>query len=76
MFTRRNFIQQTAAAGIFSSIPGKMFSGNSVSKPKIWACLLHLSYNMWVEYSTPGPFKGYRPYLQLDEELLSDFIRK
>jgi hypothetical protein len=39
---------------------------------KIWACLLHLGYNFWVEYSTPSPFRGYRPYLQLSESLWDD----
>ncbi len=76
MSSRRKFIQQTAVAGIASSIPGKLFSANSTTKPKIWACLLHLSYNMWVEYSTPSVFKGYRPYLQLDEDLWDDALKK
>lgn len=76
MTNRRKFIQQTTAAGILSTIPGKLFSENKVSDRKIWACLLHLSYNMWVEYSTPSPFKGYRPYLQLDEELWNDALKK
>ena len=42
---------------------------------KIWACLLHLSFNMWEEYISPHrPFRGYRPNLELDEPLWNDAI--
>lgn len=42
---------------------------------KIWACLLHLSFNMWEEYISPHrPFRGFRPYLELDEQLWNDAI--
>lgn len=76
MSNRRKFIQQLTAIGILSSFPNIIFSQNNFSNRKIWACLLHLSYNMWVEYSTPSPFRGYRPYLQLSESLWSDATKK
>lgn len=71
MSNRRQFVKQLGAAGLLSGIPGVLSSQNLSalqSSPKIWSCLLHLSHNMWVEYSTPtSPFRGYRPYLQLSE---------
>jgi len=76
MPNRREFIQQLAVVGILSSFSNNIFSQNNSSNRKIWACLLHLSYNMWVEYSTPSPFRGYRPYLQLSEDLWNDALTK
>lgn len=83
MTDRRKFVKQISAAGILSAIPNVLFSQSNVlasqqnpSDDKIWACLLHLSYNFWVEYSTPSPFRGYRPYLQLSESLWSDATNK
>jgi len=44
---------------------------------KIWACLLHLSFNMWEEYISPHrPFRGYRPDLELSESLWNDAVVK
>lgn len=83
MTDRRAFVKQISTAGILSAIPNVLFSQPNVlasrqSPPidKIWACLLHLSYNFWVEYSTPSPFRGYRPYLQLSESLWNDAANK
>ncbi|MDP3441374.1 MAG: hypothetical protein Q8T08_00800 [Ignavibacteria bacterium] len=83
MTDRRTFVKQISAAGILSTIPNVLESKpNVLESPhnllndKIWACLLHLSYNFWVEYSTPSPFRGYRPYLQLSETLWNDATRK
>ena len=63
MSSRRKFIQQLSAAGALGTLPGSAMAGFSKNQniAKIWACLLHLSYNFWVEYSTPSPFRGYRP---------------
>lgn len=74
MSDRREFIKQMSCIGIGGSLAGS--GGFAPEKPdsKIWGCLVHLSYNMWVEYSTPGPFKGYRPYLQVDETLWDDVL--
>lgn len=76
MSNRRKFIQQAGVAGVLGTLPGTIYAAGKVAPPKIWACLLHLSYNMWVEYSTPSPFKGYRPYLQLDDGLWEDALAK
>jgi len=43
---------------------------------KIWACLLHLSFNMWDDYVSPErPHGGFRSYLRLDESLWHDAIQ-
>lgn len=43
---------------------------------KIWACLLHLSFNMWEEYISPHrTFRGFRPDLELDEPLWHDAVQ-
>lgn len=44
---------------------------------KIWGCLLHLSFNMWEDFISPHrPFRGFRPNLELSEQLWSDAIEK
>jgi len=67
MTNRRKFIKQVAAAGILSSIPDVLISQQKPSGGKIWACLLHLSVNMW---------KDHLPDLQLSESLWSDALEK
>lgn len=47
MINRRQFIKQTAAAGIAGSIPSIHLLQQNFTQNKIWANLLHLSYNMW-----------------------------
>lgn len=83
MANRREFIKNVSTAGLASMIPGSLLaqpiepaSSNDPSQHRIWACLLHLSYNFWVEYSSPSPFRGYRPYLQLSESLWNDATEK
>ncbi|MCW3092919.1 MAG: Tat pathway signal sequence protein [Ferruginibacter sp.] len=83
MTDRRNFVKQISTAGLLGAIPNVLLSEphrfapqQKISNDKIWACLLHLSYNFWVEYSTPSPFRGYRPYLQLSESLWNDAAKK
>lgn len=50
------------------------YTGKS-SDNKIWACLLHLSFNMWEEFISPHrPFRGFRPDLRLSESLWNDAI--
>lgn len=67
MTNRRSFIKQISAAGILSSVPDILFSQQKPSNGKIWACLLHLSVNMW---------KDHLPDLQLSESLWSDALEK
>jgi len=67
MKNRRKFIKQVAAAGILSSIPNVMKSQQKPIDGKIWACLLHLSVNLW---------KAHLPDLQLSESLWNDALEK
>lgn len=86
MTNRRNFIKQVSVAGIAGCIPSILASSplvmNNINQPsakseKIWASLLHLSFNMWEEYISPHrPFRGFRPDLELSESLWNDAIRK
>lgn len=77
MSTRRNFIKQISAAGILSVLPNPLFPKPYQTGSKVWACLLHLSFNMWEEYISPHrPFRGYRPDLELSESLWNDAISK
>lgn len=56
-------------------MPEILFADNGISHKKIWACLLHLSFNMWEEYISPHrPFRGYRPDLELSESLWNDAV--
>lgn len=83
MSDRRNFIKNVSAAGMLSAIPDFLLPkekslsfGEKTANDKIWGCLLHLSYNFWVEYSSPSPYRGYRPYLQMSESLWNDATEK
>jgi hypothetical protein len=74
---RRDFIKQLSAAGILSGMPNLLFSQQNKANDKIWACLLHLSFNMWEEYISPHrPFRGYRPDLELSESLWKNAVSK
>jgi len=53
MTNRRKFIQQAAAAGIAASVPTALFSQQKPEQSMIWANLIHLSYNMWEDNTTP-----------------------
>jgi hypothetical protein len=75
MTNRRQFIQQLSAAGMLSAVPDLLFSREHENREKIWAFLLHLSFNMWEEYISPHrPFRGYRPDLELSESLWNDSV--
>jgi hypothetical protein len=83
MADRRAFIKNLSAAGLLGAVPktflpvskeASIYDGPK--EAKIWGCLLHLSYNFWVEYSSPSPFRGYRPYLQMSESLWNDATQK
>jgi hypothetical protein len=77
MANRRDFIKQMSAATIGSTIPGMFLPANKPVTDKIWACLLHLSFNMWEEYVSPHrPFRGYDPNMRLSESLWSDAIKR
>lgn len=55
---RRDFIQGMVGAGLLANLPQSVWSEtDKIHKDKfIWANLLHLSYNMWVDH-TPPPYK-------------------
>jgi hypothetical protein len=77
MTTRRNFVKQISAAGALAGMPNMLFSQPAQAGEPIWACLLHLSFNMWEEYISPHrPFRGFRPDLELSEPLWNDAISK
>jgi hypothetical protein len=77
MTNRRRFIKQVAAAGILGSIPDVLLPLNSPANNKIWAILLHLSFNMWEDYIAPERIsRGYRPFLRLSESLWNEAREK
>jgi len=75
MSDRREFLKQATAAGLLSAIPGSLLSRPYASfvenregkVEKIWACLLHISMNMWKEKS---------PVLAFDDSLWKDLLEK
>ncbi len=75
MSDRRTFIKQLSAAGMLSTAPSVLFSRPKQEEKKIWAGLLHLSFNMWEEFISPHrPFRGFRPDLRLSEPLWNDAL--
>ncbi len=77
MGDRREFMRQISAAALMAGLPEMLFAQEKAKNDKIWACLLHLSFNMWEEYISPHrPFRGFRPSLQLSEALWNDAVVK
>ncbi|MCE6989832.1 hypothetical protein [Dyadobacter sp. CY323] len=77
MTARRTFVKQICAAGALSTIPGFLHAQPKPEDKKIWAGLLHLSFNMWEEYISPHrPFRGYRPDLRLSEPLWNEALER
>lgn len=77
MSDRRTFIKQMTTAGVVSILPSKFIPRIKPEEKKIWAALLHLSFNMWEEYISPHrPFRGYRPYLRVSELLWNDAVKR
>jgi len=77
MTNRRNFIKQISTSGIIITIPDVLLPVMKKPEDKIWACLLHLSFNMWEEYVSPHrPFRGYDPNMRLSESLWNDSLAK
>jgi hypothetical protein len=74
---RRDFIKQVSAAALVSGIPNGLLSETKPANDKIWACLIHLSFNMWEEYISPHrPFRGFRPDIEVSESLWNDALVK
>lgn len=77
MTARRDFLKQMSALGLLSAVPDQLFAQAAPAKEKIWACLLHLSFNMWEEYIHPKiPDRGFRPELRLSEPLWQDSLKQ
>jgi hypothetical protein len=90
MGTRRNFIKQLTTAGLMSTIPGQVLPASWINLPangrlgdKIWACLIHLSFNMWEDHDrfrdSDNPNLRNRifdPSLRLSEPLWDDMLKK
>ena len=75
MSNRRKFLQQISAAGFLGMLPGSLYSKHNPipvmiqegNAEKIWACLLHISMNMWKEKD---------PVLPFDESVWNDVLEK
>lgn len=77
MTNRRTFMKQISAAAIGSTFPAVLSANQNPANDKIWACLLHLSFNMWEDHpSTIRPFRGYKPDLELDEPVWEEAVSK
>jgi hypothetical protein len=67
MTDRISFINQASEKGSINPAPEIFLSQQKPGGDKIWACLLHLSVNMWKEHL---------PDLQLSESLWNDALEK
>jgi hypothetical protein len=74
MNNRRDFIKKLAAAGVIGGsqnlllpLQNNFYTEQKPKNGKIWALLLHLSFNMWKEKS---------PELELSESLWNDALAK
>lgn len=92
MTKRREFIKQVSAAAIVSGMPDALFSKQKLSNHKIWANLIHLSYNCWEDHLT-DEYKdenyqchtcmdarlwahGYRPNLTFDDNTWNALLQE
>jgi len=73
MTNRRNFIKQLSAAGILSTMPEYLKTGHKTANDKIWACLLHLSFNFAGGIRNWG---GLRDEFEPEESLWNDAITR
>ncbi|MDA3926710.1 MAG: hypothetical protein PF904_18645 [Kiritimatiellae bacterium] len=75
MMERREFLATAATAAVGAALPAA--GAKTASKKMIWGNLLHLSYNMWEDWSAPGHETRYfHPELQFDEKLWDDMLAK
>ncbi len=73
MTNRREFIQQISAAGLLVGLPGGLISQPKIADDRIWAGLLHLSFNFAAGIAKYG---GLREEFEPDEILWDDAIKK
>ncbi len=77
MTNRRSFIKQLSAAGVLSTMPEFILAGNNASNDKIWACLLHLSFNFASGIQNgSGKWGGLREEFEPEESLWNDAITR
>ena len=82
---RREFIKAGAASvlGASAAVAADAPATSPASAPiqgrkPIWANLLHLSYNMWMDWAPPGdkPDTCYQPFLRFDRKLWDDLTAR
>jgi hypothetical protein len=72
---RREFMTAAATAAMGAALPA--IAADKTADKLIWGNLLHLSYNMWEDWSAPGRETRYfHPELQFDEGLWSDMVAR
>jgi hypothetical protein len=71
MKTRRSFIKQVSAAGMLGCLPNTLFPAVESHPEKIWAGLLHLSFNFAAGIKD---FGGIRTEFELSESLWRDAL--
>ncbi len=79
MSYRRTFIKQLSAAGILSTMPEILKAEaivHKVSDDRIWACLMHLSFNFASGILKPKWGDGLREEFEPEESLWNDAISK
>jgi hypothetical protein len=74
MTARRHFIKQLSAAGLLSTMPKLLLAETKKSGDKIWACLLHLSFNFAAGIMNPKWGKGPRSEFEPEEPLWNEAI--
>ncbi len=76
MSNRRTFIKQISAAGMLSGMPNMIFSQQNKTNDKIWAILLHLSFNFAGGIMKPKWGNGPREEFEPEESLWNDAITR
>ena len=75
MMKRREFMAAAATAAVGAVMPAA--GAQKASDKVMWGNLLHLSYNMWEDWSAPKHETRYfHPELQFDEKLWDDMLAK
>jgi hypothetical protein len=75
---RRDFIKAGSAAALAVAGAGAQTTSPAAARGRpggrIWGNLLHLSYNMWLDWVPPGNQRNgvYQPYLRFDRKLWED----
>lgn len=81
---RRNFLQNTTAAGLALGVPAwlKAAAPSDAATPRIWGSLLHLSFNMWEDHdkmkdseNTNLRVRIWQDEMNISEALWSDVLK-